>query len=110
MGLTPAPGRDAVNTNRCWICAGCSDTMAFANDAVTVDCRSCGKYHITGSLLASGFPLPDAERHLMSFWGRQRTLNGAKPMLLDSNSIKEVVASLQRPSHWEKPDLLVSSM
>jgi len=99
------------NSSFCWICAGeFGEPWPTSSDLTIVDCRTCGKYQITGSLLASQFPLADSERYRMSFWGRRRQLEGRDPPLLSEYTIGQIVAQLPNPSTHEKPDLLLVSL
>jgi hypothetical protein len=95
----------------CWICAGeFAEPWPTSNDLTTVDCVTCGKYQITGSLLASQFPLKDSERHRMSFWGKRRQLEGRDPPLLSEHTLGAIIAQLPNPATHEKPDLLLVSL
>jgi hypothetical protein len=95
----------------CWICAGeFAQPWPTSDDLTTVDCATCGKYQITGSLLASQFPLPDSDRHRLSFWSKRRQLEGRDPPLLSEHSIGAINAQLPNPPTHEKPDVLLVSL
>jgi len=95
----------------CWICAGeFADPWPGSGDRISVDCKTCGKYQITGSLLASRFPLPESERYRMSFWCKRRQLEGREPPPLSTHTIAGVVAQLPNPATHEKLDVLLMSL
>lgn len=97
--------------NICWICAGeFAEPWPRSGDLVHVSCTTCGRYDITGSLIASAYPLPESERYRMSFWCKRRQLEGREPPLLSSHAIAAVVAQLPNPATHEKPDLLLASL
>lgn len=99
------------NRPSCWICAGeFLDPWPCTNDVTNIDCTTCGRYQITGSLLASRFPLPDTERYRMSFWCKRRSLEGRDPPLLSEYTIGGIVMQLPNPATHEKPDLLLVSL
>jgi hypothetical protein len=95
----------------CWICAGeFAEPWPTSGDLIAVDCTTCGKYRITGSLLASQFPLPDSERHRMSFWCKRRQLEGREPPTLSDHTIASIVVQLPNPPVYQKADLLLISL
>ena len=95
----------------CWICAGdFAEPWPRAGDLISVDCTTCGRYRITGSMFASRFPLPGSERHRMSFWCKRRQLEGRDPPDLSSYTIDAVVAQLPNHPTHAKPDLLLVSL
>jgi hypothetical protein len=95
----------------CWICGGeFADPWTRSGDVISVDCTTCGIYAISGSLLASNFPLPDLERYRMSFWCKRRQLEGREPPLLSEHTIAPIVAQLPNPPTHQKPDLLLVSL
>ena len=75
-----------------------------------VNCTTCGEYLITGSLLASSFPLPENERYRFSFWSKRRKLEGRSPVPLSDNTIASIVAQLPNPATHEKADILLMSL
>lgn len=100
-----------MNQPFCWICVGeFADPWPTSGDLTTVDCATCGNYEITGSLLASQFPLPESERYRMSFWCKRRQLEGRGPPMLSNHTIGAIVAQLPNPPAHQKPDLLLVSL
>jgi nucleoside 2-deoxyribosyltransferase len=61
-------------------------------------------------MLAAQFPLPDSERHRMSFWCKRRRLEGREPPVLSAHAIGAIVAQLPNPPTHQKPDLLLVSL
>lgn len=95
----------------CWICGGeFADPFPTAGDVTKIDCTTCGMYAITGSQLASAFPLPDSERFRFSFWNKRRQLEGREPVLISSYTIDGIVTQLPEPPAHEKPDILLVSL
>jgi hypothetical protein len=100
-----------MDSRRCWICGGTfAEPFPTAGDLTHVDCRTCGEYLITGSLLASAFPLPDSERYRFSFWSKRRQLEGRSPVPLSGNAIEAILAQLPNPATHEKADILLVSL
>jgi nucleoside 2-deoxyribosyltransferase len=96
---------------RCWICAGeFAEPFPTAGDMTHITCTTCGEYVITGSLLASPFPLPDSERCRFSFWSKRRQLEGRSPVSLTVNSVAAILEELPNPSNHEKADILLVSL
>ena len=96
---------------RCWICAGeFAEPFPTAGDMTHITCTTCGEYVITGSLLASPFPLPDSERYRFSFWSKRRQLEGRSPVSLTVNSVAAILEELPNPSNHEKADILLVSL
>lgn len=101
----------STDRRRCWICAGTfAEPFPSAGDLTEVDCRTCGAYVITGSLLALPFPLPDSERYRFSFWSKRRQLEGSAPVPLSSHTIDAIIAQLPNPATHEKADILLVSL
>src|ERR1700689_2946343 len=97
--------------NFCWICKGTfQKSFPVTGDAVTVDCGTCGPYSISLSKYLSNFPLPDSERYRLSFWNKQRELEGRDPVRLDSTSLGAILASLPDPPAHTKPGILLLSL
>jgi nucleoside 2-deoxyribosyltransferase len=95
----------------CWICGGeFPKDWPMQSDNYDIDCRTCGAYFISGSLNASKFPLPDAERYRFSYWCKQRQLDGRDPPKIDDNNIAAIVAQLENPRPSSKADLLLISL
>ena len=95
----------------CWICAGeFPAPFPTAGDITRVDCRTCGDYLITGSLLASPFPLPENERYRFSFWSKRRQLESRSPVPLSGSTIDAILAQLPKPETHEKTDILLVSL
>jgi nucleoside 2-deoxyribosyltransferase len=95
----------------CWICAGeFAEPWPRSGAFIDIDCTTCGKYRVTGSLLASQFPLLESERYRMSFWCKRRQLEGRDPPVLGSHTISGIVAQLPNPPTHQKPDLLLVSL
>ena len=84
--------------------------MPMIGDSYRITCRSCGTYLISGSLHASAFPLPDSERYRVSYWGKQRELDGREPPVLTNDTIGSIIAQLDNPRLSSKPDLLLVSL
>ena len=100
-----------LDNRRCWVCAGTfAEPFPTAGELTHVDCRTCGEYFITGSLLASAFPLPDSERYRFSFWSKRRQLEGMAPITLSGNTIDAIVTQLPNPATHEKADTLLMSL
>src|SRR5580704_17101653 len=77
------PGRrvEPVNTTReCWICQGkFGEDMPAVGDSYRISCTTCGIFLISASLHASAFPTADGERYRLSYWCKQRELDGRQP-------------------------------
>jgi len=94
----------------CWVCEGTfAQPFPTRGDLTEVDCTTCGRYDITGSLLAARFPIPDSERYRFSFWSKRRTLEGSS-VLLSNETINAIIANLPNPATHEKPDILLVSL
>jgi hypothetical protein len=97
--------------NACWICLGkFAEPFPIRGDQVQIDCTLCGVYSVTGSSVASTFPLPDDERYRMSHWVKQRQLDRQRPPVFDGNSANEIALSLARYEPSEKLDILLASI
>jgi hypothetical protein len=100
-----------ISNNICWICQGkFPQPFATEGDRTIVDCRTCGVYAISGSQLASSFPLPDSERHRMSYWCKLRQLERRNRPLLDPQSLPAIIAQLPAIPTHSKPDVLLRSL
>jgi hypothetical protein len=97
------------DTNKCWICDWPAKILGGGEKA-RVKCPRCGEYLITGTLSHCRFPLPDADRHRMSAWMRQRALDGRELLLLDSYMIEAVASQLPSPKPHQRGDLLLVSL
>lgn len=99
------------STNLCWICGEqCPLQFPSRGDNFEIACPRCGPYLISQSLDSSKFPLPDSERYRLSFWSRQRQLEGRDRPVLHSHSIKAIIAELPNPRTSSKPDLLLVAL
>src|SRR5688572_2033732 len=99
------------STNVCWICNGqWAQQFSSNGDNYEIACPRCGPYLISRSLHASKFPMPDSERFRLSFWCRQRALDGRDRPVLHSYSIKAIVAELPHPRTSSKSDLLLVAL
>jgi hypothetical protein len=98
---------DRVN---CWICGQGNINRTRQNDLERLDCPRCGPYGISGSLYASAVPMPAGERHRLSFWCRQRQLDGRSPPELATESISAIIAGLPNPPASERTDILLLSL
>jgi len=100
-----------VNDNsKCWICAQPLSPVSVPSEPIDVNCPRCGAYTISGSQHASTFPLPDSERYRLSYWNRQRRLEGRERFNLTRYTIEAVIAQLPNPAIHEKPDVLLVSL
>jgi hypothetical protein len=98
-------------TRYCWVCGGTfAEPFPSAGDIVEVDCRTCGQYVVTKSLLASEFPLANSERYRFSFWLKRRQLEGRPPAPLAANHMASIIAQLPNPATHEKADILLVSL
>lgn len=95
----------------CWICGGkFAQPWPTGGDTVAVDCGACGPYQISLSKYFSQFPLPDSERYRLSYWNKQRQLEGRDPVRIDSATVDSILAALPNPATHTKPDLLLLSL
>jgi hypothetical protein len=95
----------------CWICRGqFAGPFPKKGDGVVIDCCNCGDYTISNSLRDSTFPLPDSERHRLSFWSKQRQLEGREPASLTVHTIDAIIAQLPNPPTHVKADILLRSL
>jgi Nucleoside 2-deoxyribosyltransferase len=92
----------------CWICKHSLGPAEYNGDEIK--CRTCGPYAISGSQRASRFPLPDSERYRLSFWNKQRQLEGREPLIYASDTMPAILAQLPNPPIHEKPDILLVSL
>jgi nucleoside 2-deoxyribosyltransferase len=92
----------------CWICK--LPLGQGEENGAEINCRTCGPYAITASQRASQFPLPDSERFRLSFWNKQRQLEGREMIIFATDTMKAVIAQLPNPSVNEKPDMLLVSL
>lgn len=94
----------------CWICNRVTVTQAVSGGSHRVKCERCGPYLISSSLSASQNPLPDKDRHRLSYWCRQRLLDDRALPELNSYSIEAIIATLPSPHQAEKADILLLSL
>jgi nucleoside 2-deoxyribosyltransferase len=92
----------------CWICKHSLGPAEYNGDEIK--CRTCGPYAITGSLRASRFPLSDSERFRLSFWNKQRQLDGRESLIFGSDTMPAILAQMPNPPVHEKPDILLVSL
>ena len=100
------------NPESCWICGkNAVKNRDGLRDGHIINCSVCGTYKTTGTLEASNSEtwLPPSERYRLSFVLRQRSLDKREPMLLDTNSIGDIVQVLPLPKPHTKANLLLLS-
>lgn len=81
--------------NSCPICNNTTATLRHTGsvDGVAVECPRCGKYRMSGTMLAGTSQLSDEERFRISSYTRERTLHGRPtPTILSSGSPMRRVA------------------
>ena len=103
--------RQAIDQFRyCWICAAeFAEPWPREGDWIAADCSGCGKYRISGTLYATGFPLADSERYRLSYVLKQRTIDGLAPLELTTHTLPALLAGLPNPATHEKAGILLLS-
>jgi len=100
-----------AGVDACWICKGTfAKPFVPAGDTVMIDCTTCGIYVVAGSAFASEDLLSETTRYRLSYWCKQRQLDGGQPPRFDSYSTRDIVSGLPNPATSEKPDRLLISL
>lgn len=100
-----------AGVNACWICKGTfAEPFIPTGAGVTIDCNTCGVYVVTASAFSSEDLLNERTRYRLSYWCKQRQLDGGKPPEFTSYSTPEIISGLPDPVTSEKPDRLLISL